>query len=199
MLAMGFAKSSGNNAKCRKQKSSFQDITNCGLEKETCVANQTLRDRSCLVSCDGLYADISDLYQSVESLKQNVLTGLWSLSVQDDFFPNFVRFPENVARIWARWRTSQRLPRILCEKHRYQGDHGSYHLLWILGLQELGQGNKRVEPIFQQMFPTFFASEKFDDGLLLSNTYNNYKKNYVKHLTFNPEEEDSSKVVKSSV
>ena len=37
-----------------------QDITNCGPEKETCVANQTLNDKECLVPCDGLYAYIMD-------------------------------------------------------------------------------------------------------------------------------------------
>ena len=47
-----------------------QEFAICGPEKKTCVANQTLNDKSCLVSCDGLYADIED-----DSLKQNVVKG----------------------------------------------------------------------------------------------------------------------------
>ena len=60
-----------------------QEIAFCGPEKETCVANQTLKDKTCLVPCDGLYADISDdsLKQNIESLKQNMVTGGWSVSV----------------------------------------------------------------------------------------------------------------------
>ena len=48
----------------------LQVVPFCGPEKENCVANQTLKDKSCLVSCDGLYADIED-----DSLKQNVVKG----------------------------------------------------------------------------------------------------------------------------
>ena len=40
----------------------------CGPEKESCVANQTLKDKSCLVPCTGLYADIED-----NSLKHTML------------------------------------------------------------------------------------------------------------------------------
>ena len=40
---------------------SFQKASNfCGPEHEDSVAKQTLKDDSCLVACDGLYADISD-------------------------------------------------------------------------------------------------------------------------------------------
>ena len=51
-----------------------QDIPFCGPEKETCVANVTLKDKACLISCDGLYADIEDI-----SLKQSVMEGLYIL------------------------------------------------------------------------------------------------------------------------
>ena len=51
-----------------------QDIPYCGPEKETCVANVTLKDKACLISCDGLYADIEDI-----SLKQSVMEGLYIL------------------------------------------------------------------------------------------------------------------------
>ena len=53
-----------------------QEFASCGPEKETCVANQTLKDITCLVPCDGLYADIED-----GSLKQNVMKGSQSLSL----------------------------------------------------------------------------------------------------------------------
>ena len=49
-----------------------QDIPYCGPEKETCVANVTLKVKACLISCDGLYADIEDI-----SLKQSVKEGLY--------------------------------------------------------------------------------------------------------------------------
>ena len=45
-------------------------VTSCGPEKESCVANQTLKDKRCLVPCTGLYADIAD-----DSFEQNVVKG----------------------------------------------------------------------------------------------------------------------------
>ena len=45
-------------------------FTFCGPERESCVANQTLKDKSCLVPCSGLYADIWD-----NSVKQNMMAG----------------------------------------------------------------------------------------------------------------------------
>ena len=45
-------------------------FTVCGPEKESCVANQTLKDKSCLVPCAGLYADIED-----NSLQANKMAG----------------------------------------------------------------------------------------------------------------------------
>ena len=44
--------------------------TFCGPEKESCVGNQTLKDKRCLIPCTGLYADIED-----DSLKQNIMKG----------------------------------------------------------------------------------------------------------------------------
>ena len=41
----------------------------CGPEKEACVVNQTLEDSSCLVPCDGLYADITDDYLKKDLIK----------------------------------------------------------------------------------------------------------------------------------
>ena len=72
MHAMDFEKRSGkNNIRYSKKYILIcQEANFCGPERESCVKNQTLKDKSCLVSCEGLYADISD-----DSFKQNVLKG----------------------------------------------------------------------------------------------------------------------------
>ena len=38
-----------------------QEMPFCGPEKEVCVKSQPLEDKSCLVPCNGLYADIADV------------------------------------------------------------------------------------------------------------------------------------------
>ena len=48
-----------------------QEIPHCGPEKETCVANVTLKDKECLIPCDGLYADIENF-----DLRQITMAGL---------------------------------------------------------------------------------------------------------------------------
>ena len=55
----------------------FQDFTNCGPEKESCIENQTLKEESCLVPCTGLYADIVDdsLKQTTQAFDQNMIKG----------------------------------------------------------------------------------------------------------------------------
>ena len=51
-----------------------QEFTFCGPEKETCVGNQTLEHKSCLVPCTGLYADIEDNFMK-HTMQTNVMTG----------------------------------------------------------------------------------------------------------------------------
>merc|ERR1712130_203111 len=48
---------------------------------EDCVANQTLKDKSCLVPCNGLYADTVDesLKNDIAAFEQYMQTGLQSL------------------------------------------------------------------------------------------------------------------------
>ena len=46
-------------------------FTLCGPEKEGCVGNQTVKEKSCLVPCTGLYADIWDNSLNFK-LKQNM-------------------------------------------------------------------------------------------------------------------------------
>ena len=55
----------------------MQVFTICGPEKESCVANQTLKNKSCLVPCSGLYADIADdsLKQTTQAFEQNMIKG----------------------------------------------------------------------------------------------------------------------------
>ena len=55
----------------------LQEFNFCGPEKETCVANQTLKDKICLVPCSGLYADVEDdaFKQTTETLGQNLMKG----------------------------------------------------------------------------------------------------------------------------
>ena len=54
---------------------SLQDFAYCGPEQENCLANQTLKNKECLVSCEGLYADIADV-----SLRQDMMKGIGYLS-----------------------------------------------------------------------------------------------------------------------
>ena len=55
----------------------LQVLTFCGPWDEKCVANQTLKDKSCLIPCTGLYADITDysVKQSGEAFEKYVVEG----------------------------------------------------------------------------------------------------------------------------
>ena len=69
----------------------MQVNTYCGPEASDCIANQTLDDASCLVPCDGLYADVADdtFYQLklqtmedlVKSLEENMIKGIGKKSI----------------------------------------------------------------------------------------------------------------------
>ena len=126
---------------------SFQEFTFCGPVKENCVANQTLRDESCLVPCAGLYADVADdsARQTTKALEQNVIRGLQMLTQELDFFA------------WS---------------------------------QE-GESKDRVLGAIQQMFTP--EDKRVDDLKSLTEKYLGYKREYVKHLDFNPNEENLSK------
>ena len=54
--------------------------------------------------------------------------------------------------------------------------------------------NKLLQPL-QELFPSSSADEdeKEDTIVLLTEAYHNYKRKYVKHLTFNPKEKNLSK------
>ena len=63
----------------------------CGLAKEDCVSNQTLKDESCLVPCSGLYADIADdsrYQQSQQDMLKGISLGLAMYSSTELRFGN---------------------------------------------------------------------------------------------------------------
>ena len=75
MPALVFTNRSGQNTTEINAMSTcfLQEIPNCGQEKEECIANATLKDKDCLIPCDGLYADIENF-----SLKQITMAGCGS-------------------------------------------------------------------------------------------------------------------------
>ena len=89
----------------QKKIISFQKAPNfCGPEHEDSVAKQTLNDDSCLVACDGLYADITD-----DSLQQKTMEGVNHLSLflhfLKDITSGFLTFtyqtPETVQQFFS--------------------------------------------------------------------------------------------------
>ena len=111
-----------------------------------------MKDKSCLVPCDGLYADVAD-----NSLKQNVMKGKNPLN---SYYSTFV--------------------------------DNYYHLGFQTITDELGKANKRFD-VLQQMFPDLSADEESKSVDSLTRIYHNYKREYVKHLSFNPGTENLSK------
>ena len=63
-----------------------------------------------------------------------------------------------------------------------------YGVQWSYGYEE---SRDRLHAALQQMFPAS-ADEKGDDLKSLTESYHKYKKEYVKHIGFNPEEENLS-------
>ena len=59
-------------------------------------------------------------------------------------------------------------------------------------LQKFEQDDEILQPL-QELFSSSSENEKEDDILLLTEAYHNYKRKYVKHLTFNPKEKNLSK------
>ena len=60
--------------------------------------------------------------------------------------------------------------------------------------EEWSQDIKNLQATFLQMFPsTWEDDETFDDVMKMTKAYHNYKKEYVKHLSFASNEENLSK------
>ena len=60
-------------------------------------------------------------------------------------------------------------------------------------VEDWKQGNARIQATFQNMFPNTWSDEKVDDVMALTEAYHKYKKEYVKHLSFDREEGNLSK------
>ena len=144
----------------------LKDVSVCSPRTEDCVANQTLKHESCLVPCAGLYADIAD---DIDSLKQTT----------DTLEQNVIR--GETADIYQPTE-----PEI----------SGFQTLVEELGAMAWSQyeSKDRMIAALQQMFPALTDRKlKLDDVTRLTESYHNYKREYVKHLLFNPKEENSSK------
>ena len=71
-------------------------------------------------------------------------------------------------------------------------------ILFFIGFQKMLQKFERDDKLFdsfQELFPSLSAAEKGDKVVMLTKAYHNYKRKYVKHLSFNPGEENLSKVI----
>ena len=56
----------------------LQEISFCGPEHRNCVTSPFVYNKSCLVPCDGLYADIDSLKKDLDSLRQDLVKGtIW--------------------------------------------------------------------------------------------------------------------------
>ena len=64
-----------------------------------------------------------------------------------------------------------------------------YGVAWSYGQSE---SKERLYDALQQMFP-FSADDREDEVKSLTEKYHQYKRKYVKHLGFNPKEENLSK------
>ena len=58
----------------------------------------------------------------------------------------------------------------------------------------MDQAIERVDAGLQQLFPISSANEKLNDLKTLTEKYHQYKMDYVRHLSFTPEEENLSKL-----
>jgi len=123
-----------------------------------------LKDTDCLVPCDGLYADIVD-DSPIQRMKQNMVEGFKSLSKGMD-------------------KSNSRL----LDKLHESADYRTRLNLETLS-EEWSQDNKNLQATFLQMFPNTWEDDgTFDDVMKLTKAYHNYKKEYVKHLSFAPNE-----------
>ena len=134
-----------------------KDFTPCGPEKGTCIANQTLKDKDCLVHCEGLHADIvenSERINMVEGRHRPVLllsilmSGLKSLS-KGMYKSNFR----------------------LLDKLQEGADYRTRSNLEALS-EEWSQDNKNLQEKFLQMFPNAWDNdETSEDVMKLTKAY----------------------------
>ena len=132
---------------------------------ERCVANQTLKDKSCAIPCTGLYADIADdsPKQTLQAFDKNVMKGKCEC-VSLPFHPYILGF------------------HLLTHELRY-GVFWNY---------DQSESKERLYAALQQMFP-MTSDETVDEVKSLTESYHKYKHEYAKHICFNPQEENLSK------
>ena len=61
--------------------------------------------------------------------------------------------------------------------------------------QQWSQGNEGTDATIQELYQNPSAEEKIVDITSATKAYHNYKKEYVKHLSFSPEKENLSKFI----
>ena len=61
--------------------------------------------------------------------------------------------------------------------------------------QQWSQGNEDTDAAIQELYQNPLADEKIVDITSATKAYHKYKKEYVKHLSFSPEEESLSKFI----
>ena len=61
-------------------------------------------------------------------------------------------------------------------------------------LQKIGEDDELLQSL-QDLLLSSSRDEKVEDESKLTKAYHNYKRKYVKHLSFNPKEENLSKVI----
>ena len=61
-------------------------------------------------------------------------------------------------------------------------------------LQKIGEDDELLQSL-QNLFLSSSRDEKVEDVMKLTQAYHNYKRKYVKHLSFNPKAENLSKVI----
>ena len=64
-------------------------------------------------------------------------------------------------------------------------------------IQQFGPDDNLLQSL-RELTPSSPANEKVDNILVLTQAYHNYKRKYVKHLSFNPEKENLSKDISIS-
>ena len=81
----------------------------------------------------------------------------------------------------------------LFKKLHESADYGTRSSLEALS-EEWSQDNKNLQATFLQMFPNAWEDDgTSDDVMKMTKAYHNYKKEYVKHLSFAQNEENLSK------
>ena len=61
-------------------------------------------------------------------------------------------------------------------------------------MKKFGEDDELLQSL-QDLFLSSSLNEKVEDVMKLTKAYHNYKRNYVKHLSFNSTEENLSKVI----